>query len=142
MDPTDETPLVEMNTEEKSASNQYAGARVLSQSNIGSKESLLSSPFEYSLIDEMSDEKNYDKKAAIISGAVSNTGESSELEVILQELPRDERRIVQEQLDAPTVSVTFFVLYRYASTFDITIICVSSLCAIAGGAALPLFIVS
>ncbi|EED18280.1 ABC multidrug transporter Mdr1 [Talaromyces stipitatus ATCC 10500] len=69
----------------------------------------------------------------------SDRAESLELEAVLKELPEDERRIIQEQLDSPTVQVNFFSLYRYATTWDLVIIAISVICAIAGGAALPLF---
>jgi ATP-binding cassette subfamily B (MDR/TAP) protein 1 len=57
-------------------------------------------------------------------------------------LPTHEKDILKRQLDAPPVKITFFGLYRYASHMDILIIVVSALCAIAAGAALPLFTVS
>lgn len=82
------------------------------------------------------DEKKQAEKAA------SDPEPSTELEAALQKLPEDERRIIEEQLDAPNVSVSFFSLYRYASGWDYVIIFISTLCAIAGGAALPLFTAS
>ncbi|KAJ5704564.1 hypothetical protein N7536_000253 [Penicillium majusculum] len=54
-------------------------------------------------------------------------------------LPEHEKDILKRQLDAPLVSISYFGLYRYASRMDILIIVVSALCAIAAGAALPLF---
>ena len=59
-----------------------------------------------------------------------------------QHLPPHEREIVKRQLDIPTVSVTFRTLYRYATKVDLLIIAVSSVCAIAGGAVMPLMTVS
>lgn len=59
-----------------------------------------------------------------------------------QHLPPHEREIVKRQLDIPTVSVTFRTLYRYATTVDLIIIAVSAVCAIAGGAVMPLMTVS
>jgi ATP-binding cassette, subfamily B (MDR/TAP), member 1 len=82
------------------------------------------------------DEKQHAKKAP------SDTDASNELEAALQQLPEDERRVIEEQLHAPAVSVNFFSLYRYADSWDHFIIVVASLCAIAGGAALPLFTAS
>lgn len=57
-------------------------------------------------------------------------------------LPEHEKEILKRQLDAPTVKISFFGLYRYASKMDILILIVSAICAIAAGAALPLFTVS
>lgn len=59
-----------------------------------------------------------------------------------QHLPPHEREIVKRQLHIPTVSVTFRTLYRYATRADLIIIAVSSVCAIAGGAVMPLMTVS
>ena len=59
-----------------------------------------------------------------------------------QHLPPHEREIVKRQLDIPTVTVTFKTLYRYATTVDLIIIAVSCVCAIAGGAVMPLMTVS
>ncbi len=59
-----------------------------------------------------------------------------------QHLPPHEREIVKRQLDIPTVSVTFRTLYRYATTVDLIVIAVSSVCAIAAGAVMPLMTVS
>ena len=57
-------------------------------------------------------------------------------------LPSHEREIVKRQLDIQDVKVTFTTLYRYATTNDILIIALSCLCAIAGGAVMPLMTVS
>lgn len=53
--------------------------------------------------------------------------------------PNHEREVLKRQVDVPDVSVTFLGLYRYATKVDILIIFVSAICAIAAGAALPLF---
>jgi hypothetical protein len=66
---------------------------------------------------------------------------NTELDAILEQLPEDERAILKEQLDSPTVSVTFFGLYRYADTLDYVVLAISALASIAAGAALPLFTV-
>ena len=57
-------------------------------------------------------------------------------------LPENEKAIVKRQLDIPTVTVTFKTLYRYATRNDLIIIAVSCICAIAGGAVMPLMTVS
>ncbi|KAF2484720.1 multidrug resistance protein 1, 2, 3 [Neohortaea acidophila] len=53
-------------------------------------------------------------------------------------LPFHEADILKRQVDIPPVKVTYFMLYRYATRNDIIIMVVSSICAIAGGAAMPL----
>ena len=57
-------------------------------------------------------------------------------------LPPHEKEIVKRQLHMPEVTVTFKTLYRYATRNDLIIIVVSSICAIAGGAVMPLMTVS
>jgi hypothetical protein len=53
-------------------------------------------------------------------------------------LSEHERAIIQNQVDAPTVNATFLRLFQYATTTDLIIIFISALCAIIGGAALPI----
>ena len=53
-------------------------------------------------------------------------------------LPADEAEILRRQVDIPVVSSSYWTLYRYATLNDKIIIVVSAICAIAGGAALPL----
>lgn len=57
-------------------------------------------------------------------------------------LPDHEKEIVKRQLDIPTVKVGFTTLYRYATRNDIIIIVISAICAIAGGAVMPLMTAS
>lgn len=57
-------------------------------------------------------------------------------------LPPHEKEVVKRQLDMPEVKVTFKTLYRYATRVDLIIIAVSLICAIAGGAVMPLMTVS
>lgn len=56
-------------------------------------------------------------------------------------LPPHEAEILRRQLHIPTVKVGFSTLYRYATTYDKLIMAVSAICAIGGGAALPLMTV-
>ena len=60
---------------------------------------------------------------------------------VFAHLPEHERKIVKRQLDIPTVKVTFTTLYRYATRNDLIIIAISALCAIIGGAVMPLMTV-
>lgn len=50
--------------------------------------------------------------------------------------------MLDRQLHAPVSNVGFFGIYRYASRWDLAIVLGSSVFAIAGGAALPMFTVS
>ncbi|QGI62285.1 hypothetical protein CEK26_006250 [Fusarium fujikuroi] len=51
-------------------------------------------------------------------------------------LPPDEAEVLRRQVVSPEVKQGVAVLYRYASRNDILIILISSICSIAGGAAL------
>lgn len=57
-------------------------------------------------------------------------------------LPEHERAILKRQVDVPDVKVGYFTLYRYATKMDILILIIAGICAIAGGAAMPLMTVS
>ena len=61
---------------------------------------------------------------------------------IYAHLPENEREIVKRQLEIPDVAVSFRTLYRYATRNDMLIVWLSAVCAIAGGAVLPLMTVS
>ncbi|KAI9749986.1 MAG: GTPase-activating protein [Chaenotheca gracillima] len=56
-------------------------------------------------------------------------------------LPDHEAAILKRQLDIPPVKVNYLTLYRYATMWDIIILVVSALCAIGGGAVMPLMTV-
>lgn len=53
-------------------------------------------------------------------------------------LPKGIKQALQTQLQSETSKVSYFALYRYADSWDLIIITISALCAIAAGAALPL----
>jgi ATP-binding cassette subfamily B (MDR/TAP) protein 1 len=56
-------------------------------------------------------------------------------------LPPHEAEILKTQVHVPVVKVGYFMLYRYATFWDKVIIAISAICAIAGGAVLPLMTV-
>lgn len=49
--------------------------------------------------------------------------------------------ILERQIRMPTPKVGYFQIYRYASRWDWALLVLGGLCAIGGGAALPLFTV-
>lgn len=53
-------------------------------------------------------------------------------------LPQHEAVVLRRQLDIPAVKVTYRMLYRYATRNDWLIMALSGICAIAGGAVMPL----
>jgi ATP-binding cassette, subfamily B (MDR/TAP), member 1 len=57
-------------------------------------------------------------------------------------LPEHERVILKRQVDVPEVKVGYFTLYRYATKMDVLILIIAGICAIGGGAAMPLMTVS
>ena len=77
-----------------------------------------------------------------IDSHIVQVSEVKEGEEAYAHLPPHERDIVKRQLAIPEVKVTFKTLFRYATTNDLIIIAISSLCAIAGGAVMPLMTVS
>lgn len=60
---------------------------------------------------------------------------------IYAHLPPDEAAILKRQVDIPVIKAGVKTLYRYSTRNDLLIIFVSSICAIAAGAALPLMTV-
>jgi ATP-binding cassette subfamily B (MDR/TAP) protein 1 len=91
-------------------------------------------------------EKNYDSGSTLSATAKDNNGSKTALslddDALFAHLPQHEKDILKKQLDAPVVKISFFGLYLYASKMDILILLVSAICAIAAGAAMPLFTVS
>lgn len=83
--------------------------------------------------------RDSDSTSTSTKGSEKSTPVASEEDVLYGHLPQHEKDILKQQLDAPAVNVSFFGLYRYASRTDIIVIVVSAICAIAAGAALPLF---
>jgi ATP-binding cassette subfamily B (MDR/TAP) protein 1 len=76
-----------------------------------------------------------------LDSKIVKVGEVKEGEEAYAHLPPDEKEIVKRQLDIPTVKVTFRTLYRYATLNDLIIVTISALCAITGGAVMPLMTV-
>ena len=56
----------------------------------------------------------------------------------LSHLPDHEKKIIQKQLDIPSVNVNYRTLYRYATPWDLFIVVISTISAIAAGAVMPL----
>ena len=75
-----------------------------------------------------------------LDSKVTIDGENEENDPF-RHLPKQEATILRKQLEIPTSKVGFFTQFRYATGVDKLVIAVSSFCAFAGGAALPLMIV-
>jgi ATP-binding cassette subfamily B (MDR/TAP) protein 1 len=76
-----------------------------------------------------------------LDSQVIQVPKEEEIQAALAHLPKYEREIIEEQLRMPSVKVTYFTLFRYATTNDLLILVISAICAIAAGAAFPLFTV-
>lgn len=76
-----------------------------------------------------------------LDSKVIKIGDVKEGEEAFAHLPAHEKEIVKRQLDIPTVKVSFMTLYRYSTKNDILIVLISAVCAIAGGAVMPLMTV-
>lgn len=72
---------------------------------------------------------------------VAVPAKASDPEDLFKHLPPNEAEVLRRQIITPEVKQGVAVLYRYASRNDILIIILSSICAIAGGASLPLMTV-
>ncbi len=59
----------------------------------------------------------------------------------LDHLSSDERRILEQQLSMPSAKISYLMLYRYATRTDISILLLSTLCAMVSGAVMPLMTV-
>jgi ATP-binding cassette subfamily B (MDR/TAP) protein 1 len=75
------------------------------------------------------------------SSSSNNALSVNEVDALLAHLPEEEKQILKTQLDEQKVNISYFGLWRYATRMDLFILVVSFLCAIAAGAALPLFTV-
>ncbi|KAK0869809.1 GTPase-activating protein [Friedmanniomyces endolithicus] len=64
--------------------------------------------------------------------------EKEEEDTLLSHLPEHEAAILKRQLDIPPVKLTYKSLYRYATRNDLLLMVLSSICAIVGGAVMPL----
>ena len=60
---------------------------------------------------------------------------------IFAHLPEHEQVTLKRQLDIPDVTVTYRTLYRYATRWDLVILCISTLSSVISGALLPLMTV-
>ena len=84
------------------------------------------------------DEKDLEK----LDSTIVHVKEAKEGDELYAHLPGHERDIIKRQLDLPPVKANYLTLYRYATRNDILILIISALCAIIGGAVMPLMTVS
>ena len=67
--------------------------------------------------------------------------DAPEGDAALAHLPEPERMVLKRQLDTPDVHVSYKMLYRYATTWDIVFVVIAAIGAIGGGAIMPLMTV-
>jgi ATP-binding cassette subfamily B (MDR/TAP) protein 1 len=80
------------------------------------------------------DLKKYDSK-------IAEARKELEGDEIFAHLPEHEQLILKRQIHVPLASVTFKQLYRYATRWDMVLVTIASICAIGGGAVMPLMTV-
>lgn len=80
-------------------------------------------------------------KLTKLDSTIVKVEDSKDDDAAYAHLPPNEMEIVKKQLHIPDVSVTYWTLFRYATKLDLVIIFISAICAIAGGALLPLMTV-
>lgn len=80
-------------------------------------------------------------KLGKLDSVIVKVEDSKDDDAAYAHLPPNERDTVKKQLHIADVPVTYWTLFRYATNFDLAIIFISAICAIAGGAALPLMTV-
>lgn len=76
-----------------------------------------------------------------IDSKIAQAREAPEGDAVFAHLPEHERDVLRKQVDTPSVAVSYFTLYRYSTLWDKVLLLIASLCAIGGGAALPLMTV-
>ncbi|KAF8251547.1 P-loop containing nucleoside triphosphate hydrolase protein [Wilcoxina mikolae CBS 423.85] len=69
---------------------------------------------------------------------ISNKGEPEDINAALEHLPEHEREILKRQIEFNVKDVTWFTLFRYATTQDYIVMTVGGICAIACGVIMPL----
>lgn len=73
-----------------------------------------------------------------LDSQVIKVGDVKEGDEAYAHLPPHERDVIKGQVDVPPVKVTYFTLFRYATTNDLIIIAISLISSIAAGAVMPL----
>lgn len=73
-----------------------------------------------------------------LDSRIIKVADVKEGEEALSHLPDHEKKVIQKQLDVPVVKVNYRTLYRYATTWDLIIVAISAVMAVAGGAVMPL----
>lgn len=76
-----------------------------------------------------------------IDSKITVRQDAPEGDAIFSHLPKEEADILRRQVDTQPVPVKYFTLYRYATTWDKVFLGIATVCAIGGGAALPLMTV-
>lgn len=125
-----ETPVrepAETSTTEEQASIPYAADEKKILSDLSAPSSTTATPA--------------DKEQRPKSSSSNNAVSVNEVDALIAHLPEEERQVLKTQLEEIKVNISFFGLWRYATKMDILIMVISTICAIAAGAALPLFTV-
>ena len=76
-----------------------------------------------------------------IDSKIVQVREAPKEDEIFAHLPKHEQDVLKRQIDIPVVPVKYSTLYRYATTWDKVFLVIAAICAVGGGAALPLMTV-
>ncbi len=123
---------VEQNVE-KGASLDPSYARTSTGDVVGEKESRHAFSSDSSSQDSAPVEK--------LDSKIVKVHDSPDEDEVYAHLPDHEKVIVKRQLAIPEVKVSFVTLFRYATRNDLIILVISAICAIVGGAVMPLMTV-
>ncbi|KAF5020680.1 hypothetical protein F66182_7294 [Fusarium sp. NRRL 66182] len=129
--------MAEVHEKTTAAASRSSPSRPSSSSRSGSTETDAARPGKTTSTDP--DNEKLDLTKA--DSKVVTPPEAENVDDHYRHLPPDEAEVLRRQIVSPEVRQGVAVLYRYASRNDIIIIVISSICAIAGGAALPLMTV-
>ena len=127
-----EMQVVEADLEEKT--NQEAQRKGMPETMDEKRHVLEESASGSSDSDSRPDLRKYDSKIAEVRKELQG-------DEIFAHLPEHEQIILKRQIDVPVASVTYKQLYRYATTWDKVFVAIAAICAIGGGAVLPLMTV-
>ncbi|KAK5953832.1 GTPase-activating protein [Knufia fluminis] len=76
-----------------------------------------------------------------VDSKIVQVREAPKEDEIFAHLPKHEQDVLKRQVDIPSVPVKYSTLFRYATTWDKVFLVIAAICAIGGGAALPLMTV-
>ncbi len=127
--------------QEKSAAISDEKRPPTANSRISKTQNLPTSPRSPKSLDSPSTDSDGRPDLRKYDSEIITVREAPQGDAVLAHLPEHERMVLKKQLDAPDVKVTYKMLYRYATTWDRVFLVIAWVCAIGGGAVMPLMTV-